>query len=275
MERYLAFIHVTAECKPFAHWYEQESDQQFGEQQTFLWWMLKRLQGASHAIEPVVLTSEDDSNAALLAWCESHNVRTAFVEDIDPLTSIWENILHLEKNETSVDLTSSLLVSHVLWLTGECVLIDPNFIDRCIELAVHEALDFTAVINPNDLMAQYYPQQFEVFSRAALKSAWRDANTIHDRKGVGTYIIRRIERFSRSFLATYVEPGSDDAQQLGLELNYRERSYRLQSEADVSVVQGIIDQQLQLQPLMSHLEIMQWLSEHDAFMQKGQVLASS
>lgn len=82
--------------------------------------------------------------------------------------------------------------SHVVRLTGDCPLADPEIIDAVTRKAVNEGYDYTSNTNPPT-----FPDglDVEVATFAALQVAWREATSKSDREHVMPFLHRQPKRF--------------------------------------------------------------------------------
>lgn len=114
--------------------------------------------------------------------------------------------------------------SHVVRLTGDCPLIDPDLIDRIVAFAVDGGYDYASnTIQPT------FPDglDVEVASFAALSIAWREAMSASDREHVMPFLHRQPERFSLGNLA-----GDEDLSRL---------RWTVDESADFEFVRGVYE----------------------------------
>ncbi len=81
---------------------------------------------------------------------------------------------------------------HVVRLTGDCPLSDPEIIDTCILEHIEKGNDYTSNIHPST-----YPDglDVEVFKFRTLKAVWQDADTAAEREHVTLFIYQHPEWF--------------------------------------------------------------------------------
>lgn len=74
---------------------------------------------------------------------------------------------------------------HVVRITGDCPLIDPEIIDQTIELHLRGQYDYTS-----NCLERTYPHglDVEVFTAASLEAAWREAALPYEREHVTPYL---------------------------------------------------------------------------------------
>lgn len=89
----------------------------------------------------------------------------------------------------------------IVRLTGDCPLMDPKVIDRCVDFYKRNSFDYVSNINPPT-----FPDgmDVEVFSFAVLEKAWQEAKRDSDREHVTPFI-----RNSGNFKTANVRNGVD------------------------------------------------------------------
>jgi spore coat polysaccharide biosynthesis protein SpsF (cytidylyltransferase family) len=87
----------------------------------------------------------------------------------------------------------SLGADHIVRLTADCPLIDPNVIDNVIDDYLFYEADYTSNVDPPE-----HPDgmDVEVFSFSMLEDAWTNATSQEDREHVTTWIQRNTETFA-------------------------------------------------------------------------------
>lgn len=80
----------------------------------------------------------------------------------------------------------------IVRITGDCPLIDPEIIDKVIELHLRSGNDYTSNANPPTFPDGY---DTEVFSFASLEKAWKDAKLVSEREHVTPYLKKHSEIF--------------------------------------------------------------------------------
>jgi spore coat polysaccharide biosynthesis protein SpsF (cytidylyltransferase family) len=86
-------------------------------------------------------------------------------------------------------------IAHIMRITGDCPLIDPTICDRLVEAYLHEQVDYIVT-------AQTYAEGLdgELFSFAALETAWKDAKLRSERENVTQYFHNHSDFFKMSVL---------------------------------------------------------------------------
>jgi spore coat polysaccharide biosynthesis protein SpsF (cytidylyltransferase family) len=75
---------------------------------------------------------------------------------------------------------------HIVRITSDCPLINPDLIDRVITLHLHENASYTS--NRLNKPAWADGEDVEVFTYEALERAWRYADTLYEREHVSPYM---------------------------------------------------------------------------------------
>lgn len=141
-----------------------------------LWWEIRRICQAKRLDRLVLATStepEDDAIVAAGLWPEVYRGSSA-----DVLDRVW---------------CAARGAGHVVRLTGDCPLIDPQIIDRVIDLHLATGADYTS----NTLTRTFADGlDVEVMTWAALDAAHAEATDLYEREHVTPFIYRRPERFT-------------------------------------------------------------------------------
>jgi len=140
---------------------------------------IERLQRSRHISPLLVATSTDESDHPLAALCEHLGVpchRGSLNDVLDRFFRAAE----------------PLAPEHLVRLTGDCPLADPEVIDATIEFHLNGGYDYTSnAIQPT------FPDglDVEVFRFACLRDAWHEATLPSEREHVTSFIYRRPERY--------------------------------------------------------------------------------
>lgn len=126
----------------------------------------------------VVATSDSAADDPIAELCERKNIPLFRGSETDVLDRYY----HAGRTHAA---------STVVRITGDCPLIDPEIIDKVIAVYLEDGCDYAS----NTLVCSY-PDGLdtEVFSFAALETAWRDARRAADREHVTPYL-RTSKRF--------------------------------------------------------------------------------
>ncbi|HJZ73270.1 MAG TPA: glycosyltransferase family protein [Vicinamibacterales bacterium] len=135
----------------------------------------------------VVATSTDPGDNAIEALCAAAGVRCYRGSLNDVLDRFYQAALPWQPQ-------------HVVRLTGDCPLADPDLIDRVVRACVDEALDYSGA-EPS------FPDGLDVEAMrfSALATAWKEAARPSDREHVTQFINRQRDRFRVRGVASDVD----------------------------------------------------------------------
>ncbi|HKB12152.1 MAG TPA: glycosyltransferase family protein [Vicinamibacterales bacterium] len=125
----------------------------------------------------VVATSTDPSDEAIEDLCATAAVDCFRGSLADVLDRFYQAALRYRPQ-------------HIVRLTGDCPLADPELIDRVVNVCIDEELDYSGA-EPS------FPDGLDVeaIRFSALEAAWREATRPSDREHVTQFINRQRERF--------------------------------------------------------------------------------
>ena len=88
-------------------------------------------------------------------------------------------------------------VQHVVRITADCPLIDPQIVDKTIEFYKNNNFDYV-----NNFYKKTFPSgtEVEVFSFSTLEKVWKNAKKPSEREHVTSYIYTNPEQFSIGFI---------------------------------------------------------------------------
>jgi spore coat polysaccharide biosynthesis protein SpsF len=140
---------------------------------------LARLGAVTHIDKLVVATSTDATDDPLVELCERAGV-SCFRGDLNDVLDRYYQAARAEAPD------------HVVRLTGDCPLTDPEVIDQLMDFYHEGGYDYASnTIKPT------FPHGLdcEVFSFAALEEAWREARLPSQREHVTPFIKTQPERY--------------------------------------------------------------------------------
>ncbi len=128
----------------------------------------------------VVATSTESSDDPIEALCASKGIRCFRGSLDDVLDRMYQAALPFNAD-------------HIVRMTGDCPLIDPEIIDRVIEMHTRGGHDYTT----NAKAPFTFPDglDVEVLRRDAFESAWREATLPSQREHVTPFVSKNPERF--------------------------------------------------------------------------------
>lgn len=137
----------------------------------------------------VVATSVDVSDDPLVRVCEQHG--------IDVCRGPLEDVLSRFR-----ECAARFSPAHIVRLTGDCPLADPELIDRLVLFHVEGGYDYSSTA-----LQPTFPDGLdaEVFTSATLESTWHSATLSSQREHVTSYIYTHGERFRLGSLKSDVD----------------------------------------------------------------------
>ncbi|MFQ6007575.1 MAG: cytidylyltransferase domain-containing protein [Candidatus Zixiibacteriota bacterium] len=144
-----------------------------------LWRQLERVLRVRNIDKLVVATSDRPEDRDVGALCEAFDVECFF----GSLDDVLDRFYQAAKRYNPV---------HVVRLTGDCPLSDPEVIERIIEFHLEGEYDYTSnTIEPT------FPDGLcaEIMQYSCLQQAWQEARLPSEREHVTPFIIKRPERF--------------------------------------------------------------------------------
>lgn len=141
---------------------------------------IERLNRCDSLDRIVVATSRDPSDDVLAAYCEGLGVRV-FRGSLDDVLGRFQGAAIAHGPAT-----------HVVRLTADCPLADPQVIDACVWRHIETGADYTS-----NTIERSYPDglDVEVMTAEALKVMHREARDPYEREHVTPYLYRHSERF--------------------------------------------------------------------------------
>jgi len=133
---------------------------------------LERLKRSRLMREIIVATSSEESDDPISRFCEDNQV-TCFRGSIDDVLDRYYQCALVHRPD------------HLVRLTADCPLADPEVIDRIIAAHLNAAADYTS-----NTLVRTYPKglDVEVMTVGALSSAWKNATAPFEREHVMPYL---------------------------------------------------------------------------------------
>lgn len=128
----------------------------------------------------VVATSREPEDDILEAFCLHHGMPVMRGDHLDVLTRFTQALDGYPQ------------AKHIVRLTADCPLADPEIIDSCVRLHLQEQPDYTS-----NCLVRTYPKGLdaEIMTRETLLRLDREAASPEEREHVTLYIYRHKERF--------------------------------------------------------------------------------
>ena len=142
---------------------------------------IERLNRCDSLDRIVVATSRDASDDGLAAYCEGLGVRV-FRGALDDVLGRFQGAA-----------LANGPAAHVVRLTADCPLADPNVIDACVWRHIETGADYTS-----NTIERSYPDglDVEVMTAAALRAMNAEAKDPYEREHVTPFLYRHPERFT-------------------------------------------------------------------------------
>jgi spore coat polysaccharide biosynthesis protein SpsF len=140
---------------------------------------IERLQRATALDELIVATSTENADSAIEELCKILGLACYRGSHTDVLDRFYR---------ASADRGAE----HVVRLTGDCPLSDPELVDRVIRTHLGQSCDYTS-----NVLERTYPDglDVEVFRFSCLEQAWREAQLPSQREHVTRFFYENPERF--------------------------------------------------------------------------------
>lgn len=173
-----------------------------------LWHIAERLKHSKHINQVVIATTTESSDDRIADFAESNKLGYYRGSVMNVLDRFYQ---------TAKKFSADVVVR--IW--GDCVMIDPDVVDKAIELLEKDDLDYASNIRPPS-----YPRgmDLEVFTFATLEKTWKEATTAFYQEYMTDYIFRNPQMFKLGNL----QYGTDLSSQYLL-VDY-EDDFRLASE---------------------------------------------
>lgn len=141
---------------------------------------IERLRRCKMIDEIIVATSTGPEDGAIADACISEGI-PCFRGSLTDVLDRYHEAAAFAGNPT-----------HVVRLTADCPLADPEVIDACIDLHLRSAADYTS-----NTIERHFPKglDVEVMTANALETAWREGTSAYDREHVTPYLYGHPEQF--------------------------------------------------------------------------------
>lgn len=193
---------------------------------------LERIQRSKFLNEIIVATSTDMTDDPIERFCVENQIRC--------WRGSLDNVL-----DRFYQVAKGFSPEHVVRLTGDCPLIDPEVIDEVIATHLRENNDYTSnTIEPT------YPDglDVEVFRFSCLETAWNEARLPSHLEHVTPFIYQQPERF---ILGSYKN-----------KYDLSKLRWTVDEEADFNLVSMIYQALYPNNPAFTTQDILQYINEH-------------
>ncbi len=145
-----------------------------------LWYLFERLKTLHHNVQLLLATTTASQDEQLVKFGEDYGIQTFAGNEDDVLDRYYQAAI-----KTNADV--------IVRLTGDCPLIDPEVVDKCLDAYFNGLNDYVC-----NRIPPTYPDGLdtEVFSERVLQIAWREARLKSEREHVTPFIYNHPERFT-------------------------------------------------------------------------------
>jgi len=140
-------------------------------------YLIDRLSSAKHVRDIILATSNLPQDDPIASFCNSRNIKMYRGDEADVLDRYYRAACKVR-------------AEHVMRITGDCPLIDPNICDLVVDAYIEHSVDYVHT-------AENFAEGLdcEVFSFDALKRSWEQAGLFSEREHVTLYIRNNPEKF--------------------------------------------------------------------------------
>ncbi len=149
--------------------------------------MIDRVKKSKRVEKIIVGTTTNERDKVIVEFCLKNNILFYCGSENDVLDRYY----NASKNNN---------VKTIVRLTSDCPLIDPDLIDKTIDLYFDKAVDYAANAVPPELKKYPDGSDVEVFSFDALKRSWIETTDLKDREHVTFYMWDKRDNFNTIML---------------------------------------------------------------------------
>jgi len=141
-------------------------------------YLIERLRRAKHIKNIILATSNLPQDNPIASFCRSENIKLFRGDESDVLDRYYRAACQVQ-------------AEHIMRITGDCPLIDPNVCDFVVDSYFERSVDYVHT-------AENFAEGLdcEVFSFDALKRSWEQARLFSEREHVTLYIRNNPEKFT-------------------------------------------------------------------------------
>lgn len=141
--------------------------------------VVERVKNSKLIDDVLVATTISKNDLEIVSFCAQRGIRIFIGSEEDVLDRYYQA-------------AKLIAPTNVIRITSDCPMIDPEIIDKIIQTHVDKSADYTS-----NTLEETFPDGLdaEVFSLAALKTAWQDSTLRSDREHVTPFIKNNPTRF--------------------------------------------------------------------------------
>ena len=154
------------------------------EGKTVLEHVVERVNRSKRISEVIVATTINSEDLEIVKLCSNKGIRVFCGSEDDVLDRFYQ-------------VAKLIKPKHIVRITADCPMIDPNVIDKTINLHLYQNSDYTC-----NTLNETFPDglDVEIFTYEALEKAWKEAILTSEREHVTPYIRKHEEIFKISGL---------------------------------------------------------------------------
>ena len=149
--------------------------------------MIDRVAKSKYIEKIIIATTRDERDKVIVDFCIKNNILFYCGSENDVLDRYYQA-------------SKSNDIKTIVRLTSDCPLIDPDQIDKTIDLYFDKAVNYAANAVPPEVKKYPDGSDVEVFSFKDLTRAWIETKDIKDREHVTFYFWKRNKNFTTAML---------------------------------------------------------------------------
>ena len=149
--------------------------------------MIDRVAKSKYIEKIIIATTKDEKDKVIVDFCIKNNILFYCGSENDVLDRYYQASKHND-------------VKTIVRLTSDCPLIDPDLIDKTIDLYFDKAVNYAANAVPPELKKYPDGSDVEVFSFDVLKKSWIETTDLKDREHVTFYMWDKRDNFNTIML---------------------------------------------------------------------------
>ncbi|WP_312906906.1 glycosyltransferase family protein [Tissierella praeacuta] len=209
-----------------------------------LWHIIKRVSEAKLVDEIIIATTDNEADMKIIEFCNNNKVKYFIGSELDVLKRYYEAAL---SNKLDV----------VVRVTSDCPLIDPNVIDKLIELYIdNNEIDYVT-----NSIVRTYPRGLEcsAFSFKSLERSHIEARDARHREHVVLYIRENPSKFNILNLENYKDLSNyrltvDTIEDFNLIFEIYERLYEEDKTIKIEDAISLLEENKDLVKINAHIK---------------------
>lgn len=199
--------------------------------------IINRVQATKRITDIIVVTSIHQSDLSIVKLCVENDTRVFCGSEADVLDRFYQAAKLIQPD-------------HIVRITGDCPVIDPEVIDQSIQRHLDTKADYTS-----NGIGETFPDGLdtEVMTFSAFETAWKHATKPSEREHVTQYFYNHKTEFK---IAAYQHTP-----------NIGHHRWTLDEPADYELIKNIYDHLYQKNPLFKLTDILTYLNDNPTISQ--------